>query len=243
VYRGLGRICAHVLAFGRGQKQPLDRVFKDSTIFFFGELERLLPKFAAGDVADDANDATLDQRDESRFVMLLRAVRQSRIFDNRNLVRDAHCFERGHNGCGVAGNGDVVDLLADDRTRRQSGQLGLAALEIHDGPVRIEPEKGIWKSLKHGAHFGITLRQFLRTQFQRAFEQYAIVVELLVSLIDAVDERLQPCRKVRDILEDAEQLPLDESVHHGSEKVVMVMVWLCNSHRPDCWNGAISPYE
>jgi hypothetical protein len=96
-----------------------------------------------------------------------------------------------------------------------------------------------------GREAGVQLAHLPRERVHRLVHQVAALVELRVGPVDAL-EQAGPRPDVRRRRAGHEprlaQLAHEQPVHHASDNVVMVMVWLWRSQVPPP-AGAISPYE
>ena len=95
--------------------------------------------------------------------------------------------------------------------------------------MAVEPEDLVGEGAHQGAQLGVGLQQFLRAEIERSLEHGAVVVELAIGLVDALEHWPQLGRNltvVKVALELTSQQAVE--VRHGqrSDRVVTVMVWL-----------------
>ena len=100
-------------------------------------------------------------------------------------------------------------------------------------------------SWKRAPERGVGLHQLLGAEVHGALQHGPVVVELAIGGVDRVQELQAVAGHLRLAAEEAADLTGEEAVPlghgHLSESVVMVMVWLCSSHRASGVNGEISP--
>jgi hypothetical protein len=126
-----------------------------------------------------------------------------------------------------------------------------AAVERGDPAAAVDHEEAVGRGLESGLEErerlpegGVGLHQLLRAEIHRALEHRAVVVRLPVGGVDGGEERPELLRHRLRAAEAAPELAFEKAVaaaHHRSASVVMVIVWLCSSHRALGVKGEISP--
>ena len=129
-------------------------------------------------------------------------------------------------------DGDGRVFEQGPKTRLAAAQLGRA---LGDAGFKIGVDAG---------ELGIPLEQLLGGQVQALFEHPAIRIELPIGVVDRPQEARWFFGEGDGLIRKPPELPFQQAVqriHYRSERVVMVMVWLCSSQRADGLKGEISP--
>lgn len=183
---------------------------------------------ALRDIAQDQHDLRVGHRLQAGFV----ASRGRRVGANLDLeVHRRAALGQPHQrlveGAARRGVEDVDDRPPDRPAARRFGVGG--AFHVEDDAVAVEPEDLVGEGAHQGAQLGVGLQQFLRAEVERTLEHGAVVVELAIGLVDALEHWPQLGRNLT-VVKVALELTSQQAVaiRHGqrSDRVVTVMVWL-----------------
>jgi hypothetical protein len=169
-----------------------------------------------GDVADDAERATLRQAHDARLPVPLLP------FDRDREVEVLQCRARPHPLERLAGprlrvlGREVHEGPAD----HVAGGVGLHRVRTSgrvvgkDAAVGVQRDEEVRQRLQHAAKFGVRAQQLVGGELERTLEQRAPGLEAPVRLVDRLEQTVQPGGRLATG-EMGAQLALQEAGGHG----------------------------